>query len=794
MIGKVISHYRIVEKLGEGGMGVVYKAEDTKLKRFVALKFLPRELTRDVDAKTRFVREARAASALDHPNICTIYEVDETPEGHMFICMAYYEGEALDKRISRGPLDIVDAIDIAVDAGRGLAKAHKEGITHRDIKPANIVITGENQLKIVDFGLAMLSGQTGTTKTGVTVGTSPYMSPEQAQGGAVDHRTDVWSLGVVLYQMLAGTAPFRGKHDAAVLYSVVHEDPKPASVLRDEVPPELGRIVEKALAKNPDDRYQSVDDMIVDLEAARVALVGTKAAFAQTPKVLPRPGRRTLLVGVPLVLAAILLGWWLTREAPQRGPAPSIAVLPLVNLAADKENEFFVDGMTEELITQLAQIQSLKVISRSSVMRFKGSDAPITDIARQLDVSTVLEGSVLWAGDQVRISIQLIDGVNEGHLWANSYVSDLGDVLALQRRVARDVAAQARVELTTQDEERLSESPVVDAEAYELYLMGRFHWNKRTEADLERAMEYYKRAIELDPDYGLAYAGLAETQIVKGSWSVGLRPREMYPVAKEMALKALEIDPRLAAAHSSLGAIADEYEWDWEEAESQLLRAIELNPNYATAHQWYGELLATLGRMEESVRELRLAQELDPFSLIINSIAGMYLVVSGDSEAGMAELDKVQEMDPFFPAIYKVRQNCYDWLGDHEKSAQAWVRYQELAAISERQEEDAEALRAAYEAGGLPEFRNAAISQMERQYAESYFDPALIAGFLAAAGEIDSAMAWLERGYQERATAMYWIPTDGRFEVMQDDPRFIDLMKRMGLTYWRGKTQPAVDG
>ena len=785
MIGKFISHYKIVEKLGEGGMGVIYKAEDTKLKRFVALKFLPPQLTLDVDAKMRFIREARAASALDHPNICTIFEINETPEGQMFICMAYYEGESLEERIARGPLDVVDAIDIAVDVGRGLAKAHRQGITHRDIKPANIVITGENQLKIVDFGLAMLAGQTGMTRDGVVMGTSPFMSPEQAKSETVDRRTDVWSLGVVLYQMLTGSAPFRGDHDAAVLYSVVHEDPKPLAEHREGVPPALERIVRRALAKAPDDRYQTVDDMVADLEAARIELFGSKAAFSPTPSVLPRPGRKSMVIGVIVVLALIALGWWKSREADTGVSAASIAVLPLVNLAPDNENEFFVDGLTEELITQLARIKALKVISRTSVMRFKNTDEPLTDIARQLDVSTILEGSVLWADDQVRISVQLIDGVNEGHIWANSYVSDLTDVLALQRRVAKDVAAQARVELTAKERERLAESPVVDANAYELYLRGRFHWNQRTATGLEQAMEFYRKAIELDPDYGLAYAGLAEAQILKATWTEGSDPNEVYPEARKMAEQALEIDPTLAPAHTVLGAVAHEYEWEWEEAEKQLLWAIELNPNYATAHQWYSELLATLGRMDESVREARIAQELDPFSLIINTVAGNYLVLSGEVEAGFAELEKVEEMDPLFPPLYLIRHFCYAWIGDEVNSAKDWIRFKEVSATTEQQKGSVRELRAAFDTGGLPGFYETVLRQMKRLYWESYASPQYIAGFFALAGEIDSAMVWLERGYGEHGTNMYSIPRSGCFLGMRDDPRFIDLMNRMNLTYWR---------
>jgi serine/threonine-protein kinase len=643
------------------------------------------------------------------------------------------------------------------------------------------MITGEDRLKILDFGLATLAGQTGASTEGVAVGTSPYMSPEQIRGEASDGRADVWSLGVVLYQMLTGEVPFEGDHESAVFYSILHVDPARVSARRDDVPDELDGIVTKALSKSPGDRYQSIDGMIDDLEAAKIELLGSKAPFSPGPVVLPGPGRKLKIIGIPIVLALIVFGWWQTREFFEGSPMASIAVLPLVNLAADNENEFFVDGLTEELISQLAQIKSLKVISRTSVMRFKNTDQSPKEIARQLDVSTILEGSVLWTENEVRISVQLIDGVNEGLLWADSYVSDVGDVLALQRKVAMDVASQARVELTEQERERLSESPVVNAQAYELYLMGRFHWNQRTTAGLDQAMEYYRRAIAVDPDYGLAYAGLAETQILKATWIEGIHPVDVYPAAREMAVRALEIDPNLSGAHAVLGAVAHEYDWKWDKAEKELLRAIEINPNNATAHQWYGELLATLGRLDEAVGEAKLAQGLDPLSLIINCMVSFFQVLNGETEAG---LDRVEDTDPFFPPLHMIRHFCYDWIADETRSAESWTRYHEVTAITAEQKQNARALRAAYEAGDLAGFYREAIEQMTRRYEESYAPPSYIAGFCVLAGEPDAAMAWLERGYRTHGALMYSIPRDGRFVAMRDDPRFVDLMRRMNLTYW----------
>ncbi|UCG53199.1 MAG: protein kinase [Candidatus Latescibacterota bacterium] len=804
MIGRTVSHYKILEKLGEGGMGVVYKAEDISLKRFVALKFLPAELTRDVEARERFIQEAQSASALDHPNICTIHEIGQTDDDQMFICMTYYEGETLSERIKGGPFPTKQAIDIALQIARGLSRAHESGIVHRDVKPANIVVTKRDEVKIVDFGLAKLAGQSKLTRAGTTVGTAAYMSPEQARAETIDHRTDIWSLGVVIYEMITGRAPFKGDHEAAVLYSIVNDEPEPLTELRAGVPAEIERVTTKALAKDPAHRYQHLGELQNDLETLKVSLVGSRAASASGAPVTHKSMRRVKLVGIPIivaVVAVIVTGIWLnkrksgvetpaTTSSDRAGvattpPQNSIAVLPLANLSKGDENEFFVDGMTEELITQLAQIRALKVISSTSVMRFKDTEEPLTDIAKVLNVATVLEGSVLWAGDQVRISVQLVDGLSDRYIWANSYHSDLGDVLGLQRRVARDVARQTRVELTAQEEDRLAVSPSVNEKAYELYLQGRFHWNQRSPQNLYQAMEYYKRATDIDPDYALAHAGLAESQVLLGTWAEGLRPDEVYPKAREMALRALEIDPGLAAAHAVLGLIAHEYEWKFDEAERHFRRAIELNPNYATAHQWYGELLATLGRLDECRREMQTAHELDPLSLIINSVRGEFLVLGGEVEAGLTELEKVIRLDPSFAPAYLMLGSCYWWTGDTEKAALANLNYAETSAISERQKDDARALRATYEKKGLGEYYSLAIAQKKRLHKESYASPAMIAGLYVESGEPDSAIAWLERGYREHATFMYTIPRDGRFEVLRDDPRFIDLMKRMGLTYWR---------
>ncbi|UCG53700.1 MAG: protein kinase, partial [Candidatus Latescibacterota bacterium] len=628
MIGDTISHYRILEELGAGGMGVVYKAEDTNLKRTVALKFLPEHLLGTEQERSRFVREAQAAAALDHPNICTIHEID-TVDDRTFIAMAYVSGETLEARVEKGPLKLDDAVGVALDLCDALGESHAKGVVHRDIKPANIMISERGRAIVMDFGLAKLKGQTKLTRDGATVGTVSYMSPEQAQGIDVDHRTDIWSLGVVLYQMITGQLPFKGDHESAVVYSIVNEEPDGLTALRSGVPLELERIVNKALAKNAVERYQHIDDLRVDLKRIQECLGKAPSTVTGSPR-KPTKRRRWYLAACSLALLALLavIVIWLgsgggprveeqpTSATEGRTDAPSgqrensIAVLPLDNLSGVEENEFFADGMTEELITQLAQIQALKVISRTSVMRYKGTDKPLSTIANELNVSTILEGSVLWVGNRVRINAQLIDGASDEHLWANSYESDLSDVLGLQRSVAKEVARQIRVELTSQEEDRLAGSPVVNRDAYELYLKGRFWWNKRTRAGIQKAIEFFQRAIEIVPDYALAYAGLGECYVVLGTWAWYTPPNEIYPKASEYAKKALEIDPNLAPAHAVLAGIAKEYENDWDKAEAHYRRAIELNPNYATARQWYAEFLGHQGRYAEAIEQVKTALEL----------------------------------------------------------------------------------------------------------------------------------------------------------------------------------------
>jgi len=749
MIGKAISHYRILEKLGEGGMGEVYLAQDTKLDRRVALKFLPAQLASDGEFKERFKREAQAAAALNHPNIITIHEVAEY-ESRPYIAMEYVEGEPLKDLITKKDLPINKVIDISMQICEGLAKAHQAGIIHRDIKPQNILLDKDGRVRILDFGLAKLKRAAMLTQIGTTLGTVAYMSPEQAQGKEADPRSDIFSFGVVLYEMITGKLPFKGEHEAAVIYSIVNENPEPLARYKSDLPDELQRIVDKAMEKNPDMRYQHVDDLGADLRKLKVEVES----------------------GVTKTL--------MTKAKP----SPSIAVLPFTNLTADKEQEYFCDGMAEEIINALTHVEGLHVVARTSAFSFRGKEVDVREIGRKLNVGAVVEGSVRKAGHKLRISVQLVKVADGYHLWSEKYDRHTGeeccpeDIFCIQDEISMAVVDKLKVKLLGKEKEKLIKRRTEDLDAYSLYLKGRYFWNKRTEESLRKAVHYFEQAIEKDPGYALAYAGLADSHILLAEYSL-LPPKDAFPRAKAAVMEALEIDETLAEAHTSLAFIKTLNDWDWIGAEKEFKQAIEFNPGYATAHQWYAEHLTMTGQYAEAIAEFKRAQELDPLSLIIGVASAVTLFCGTRRyDRVMEECQKVLEMDPNFGGALNVLGMVYRERAMYEEAIEA---FQKARTFDEGNTWVTAELGHAYAVSGNRSEAQKVLDELEQLSKRSYVPPDNIALVYLGFGKKNLTFEYLEKAYEDRSVGLSWLKADPIFDSLRSDPRFIKLLKKVGL-------------
>jgi len=748
MIGQTISHYKILEKLGEGGMGVVYKAKDTKLDRIVALKFLPERLLCDEEAKRRFVHEAKAASALDHPNIGTIHEIDEA-EGECFISMAYIKGKSVKELIKEKEFSIEEILKIAIQIAEGLNAAHKKDIVHRDIKSDNIMLTDEGLVKIMDFGLAKLKGVCKVTKAGTTLGTVSYMSPEQARGEEVDHRTDIWSLGVVLYEMLTGQLPFKAEYEQAVVYSILNEEPKPITVLRSELPTELEQIVNKALSKNPDSRYQNAKDILVDFKKLR------KELESQTLK----------------------------KEASGKKSQPSIAVLPFRDMSAQKDQEYLCEGMAENIINALTQIEDLHVVARTSAFAFKDKQEDIREIGRKLSVETLLEGSIQKAGNRLRITAQLVNVADGYHLWSDKYDRDMEDIFAIQDEISLAIVDKLKVKLLGDEKEKLVKRHTNNQEAYNLYLKGRYFWNRRTEEDLEKSIECFKQAIEKDPDYALAYTGLADSYIALPTYSFSFfPPKEAFPKAKGAALRALEIDDTLGEAYASLALIKLDYDWDWAGAEKQFKQAIELNPGYATAHHWYAIYLMYMARFDEAIREIKTAQELDPLSLVINRVVGRVFYFARQYDQAIDALLKTIEMEPncswvhFHLGIVYLQKSMYEEALAEFHKEKGFPRGGEVGDIILLS-----FLGLVHAKMGKRGKAQEALDELIKQSKKACVSPSVLALIHFALGKNDQGFEWLEKAYDDHDLSLHGIKVEPAFDSVRSDPRFGVLLKKMGL-------------
>ena len=781
MVGQTVSHYRILEKLGGGGMGVVYKAEDTKLGRLVALKFLPEEFSQDRQAIQRFQREARAASALNHPNICTIYDIDEHMGTH-FIAMELLEGQTLKHRIGDRPLASEEVAKLGVQIAEALAAAHAKGIVHRDIKPANVFVSEEGQAKVLDFGLAKLlrppgdaTASVSLTETGIAPGTLPYMAPEQLRGEKVDARADIYALGTVLYEMATGQRPFREELATRLADDILHKPPAPPARLNPDMPARLEEIVLKCLEKAPENRYQSTKELLVDLR--RLSAPPTSAVVRPAARL----SRRAVLVAAAVV-AVLLIAGYLVRERfwPRAQPPTGkimLVVLPFENLSGDPEQEYFSDGLTEEMIAQLGRLQPqrLGVIARTSAMQYKNTTKRVDEIGRELKVDYLLEGSVRRTTNRVRITAQLIQVSDQTHLWAENYERDVADIFGVQSEVSERIARSLAVELLPTPPGQPASSRPVNPQAYEAYLKGRYYANKLAEEGLYRAIEQFTQAIGIDPAYAPAYAGLADAYY--GLSSLYLPPREAMPKVKAAAEKALELDDTLAEAHISLAFVKAYWEWDWAGGEKEFRRALELNPNHAPAHEWYGFYLASLGRSEEGIAELKRAQELDPLSFGIQFYLGKSYYFAGQYDRALEQAQKAIDVDPNHDWPYDLQAEVYEQRGDFPRAIAAFQKARQLAeepwTIGE--------LGHAYAVAGNRREALKALEDLKQLSKRRYVDTTLMAMICVGLDEKEQAFAWLRQAVDARNEGLFFVIRDPRFASLRSDPRYKDLLRRMNL-------------
>jgi|CZLA01.1.fsa_nt_gi serine/threonine-protein kinase len=787
LVGLRLGHYLVVERIGAGGMGEVYRARDEHLDRDVAIKVLPPETFSDDSARKHFRTEALALSKLNHPNIATIHDFDTQQEVD-FLVMEYVSGVTLSERIANHALPEKECTRLGLQLVEGLAAAHEQRVIHRDLKPNNLRLTPDGRLKILDFGLAKLappakpeSDADTESETQTGAGTLPYMSPEQLQGEAVDARSDIWAAGTVLYEMATGHTAFHEKTATATAGAILHKPVAPPGRLTHGLSPHLEDIILKCLEKEAENRYQSAKELAVDLRR-----LGAPSAGASVRTAEPKPWRRLVraaiaslatLFTVVALLVAFNTGSWRDRLMGRGGHVRigSLAVLPLLNLSRDPEQDYFADGMTEALITDLAKSTDLRVISRTSVMHYKETEKPLPEIARELHVDAVVEGSVQRSENRVRITAQLIRAATDQHLWADSYERDLQDILGLQNEVAHAITQQIEGRLNQKNEAGRESFRPVNPEAYEAYLKGRYFWNKRDRASLEKSLAYFNEAIAKDPNYGLAYAGLADVYVVIGSdWATA--PKDVNEQAKAAAQKALAIDDSLVEAHTSLASIYHN-EWNWQGAEREFKRAIELNPSYATAHHWYSIYLATAGRFDESVKEAKKAVELDPLSLIISASLGNRLNEARRYEEAANQCRKTLDMDPNFGLAHLCIGISYVNEGRFPEGISELQKGMELLPGDPYSMEE---LGIAYALSGDRARAREVLTKLKGS-SQPHLPAYSIAMVYAGLADKEQTISWLKRGCDERNDDMVYMKIEPVLDPFRTDPRFQDLIRRVGL-------------
>ena len=828
------AHYRLVSKLGAGGMGEVYLAEDTKLDRRVAIKFLNEEFSKDHDKLNRFIQEAKAASALNHPNILTVHEIGEV-DGKNYIATELIDGKTVREHLSyKEPLPLNTILKIGVQVAEALSAAHQAGIAHRDIKPENIMLRTDGYVKVLDFGLAKLteSRPVGTatgsedatraqvnTSPGLVMGTVSYMSPEQARGRTTDARTDLWSLGVVLYEMVARKVPFTGETINHIIVAILEREP----LLLENAPPELQRIIRKTLTKDVDMRYQSARDLLIDLKNLRRdldiqgelersvvpnretaitenetrvyavdSLAATKSGrVAATQNVTTSSSSleyavaqakshklAAAIISIVLLAAISTAGYFAFISRSSRSQINSIAVLPFENKSGNQDSDYLSDGLAESLIYRLSQLPNLKVSPTSSVQRYKGKEIDAQKIGSELGVNAVMSGRMVQRGENLAISVELIDVASNKLLWGEQYERKLSDLLATQREIATAITEKLQLKLSGEEAKEVAKRDTDNNEAYQLYLKGRFYWNKRTVDGLKQAAELYQQAIEKDPGFALAYSGMAETYVLFPAYSVAA-PKESMPKAKAAALKALEIDDSIAAAHAALGLYRLNYSWDESASEKELRRAIELQPNYATAHHWLGNgPLVTIGRFDEAIAEGRKAEELDPLSVIISADLAWNFIFARRYDDAIAQCQRALKIDPNFYYTHYLLGWAYLKKGMYPEAITAQRKSLELNTDPYAKALLAMALSKTSGRTEALKLRDELIEESKRRYLPSYF--AAVASL--ALGEKDEAMKLLERDFAERAPQCPGFQTDPLLDDLRTDPRFVDLLRRIEST------------
>ena len=767
-------------------MGEVYRARDARLDRDVAIKVLPERLAKDPEALARFEREAKTIASLSHPNIVAIHDFGQD-QGVWFVVTELLDGETLGSRLKQSPLPWRKSAEIGVAVAEGLAAAHAKGITHRDIKPENIFLTSDGRVKVLDFGLARVAppivdhdGTTigsdrpehGKTRPGSVLGTAGYMSPEQVRGEPVGPASDIFSLGCVLYETVSGIRPFGHESFAEALAAVLRGNPPELSASGREIHPELDRLIMRCLEKNPENRFQSSRDLAFALRSISGSSEVRRAEAATAPRRRVRP----LWVAVPAValtvLAAGLFLW-----SPWSGAIDSLAVLPFANAGGDPNAEYLSDGITEAIIKNLSQLPNLGVMSRSSVFRYKGKDIDPQAAGRALQVRAVLAGRLVQRGDSLSISAELIDVGTNRQIWGEQYNRKLADLLAVQEEIASEISAKLRLRLTGDEKKMLARRHTQNTEAYQLYLQGRFHWNKRTLEGMQQSIDYFQQAIAKDPNYAQGYAGLADAFALLADYHV-LPAREVMPRAKTAATRAIELDATLAEAHASLGWVKLTHDWAWADAETEFQRAIQLDGNYAAARHWYGEYLLVLGRGDQALAELQRALQIEPVSLVLNRALGSGFHYARQYDRAIEQCRKTLALDPNFVGARLFLARAYQQKGAH---AEAVAELEKALQASEGNSNELAAVAHAYALAGKRGEAVKILDQLKERSQQTYVQPMWIAAIHAALGQKDPAFEWLEKAYADRPGWLVYLKIEPIFDPVRSDPRLTDLLRRIGL-------------